>query len=397
MGLPLAISASKAGWHVIGIEKSIDKIRQIQNGNNPNREISREDLDYLLTCNLYELTEEYTKISQASIVIYCVPTPLTKIGTPDLALLESAIKNSSPYLKDGTLIINESTSYPGTLRNIIMPLVLSLKKKESINLFFAVAPERINPGDKVWNIANTPRVVSGMGTSDLHMALDFYSSFTKEVIPISIPEVAEASKLLENTFRLINISFINEFTKICDVYGLDIWEVIHAAKTKPYGFMDFFPSLGVGGHCIPVDSQYLQFWAKQLGEEFKSITQASALNLSMPGYIASKAKRIARDGNNTVLILGVAYKSGSADTRETPVKILREELEKLGYRTVWYDELVESWEQGKVSKITSDYCLAIITINQPNTEKILDYLMKNQIPILNCTNEYRSKSGIFSI
>jgi UDP-N-acetyl-D-glucosamine dehydrogenase len=395
VGLPLSIAATKAGWNVIGIDNSSAKVEQISNGISPVIDVSNADINWAIDKDLYQITSDFSEISKAKIVVYCVPTPLSTNNKPDLSFITAAIQSSAPFLSSNTLLINESTSFPGTLRNVIMPLVFSLTKSK--NFYFAVAPERINPGDTKWKIDNTPRVVSGISDEDSKIACEFYRSFSKSVIHVSQPEIAEASKLLENSFRMINISFINQLAQICSSYKIDINEVINAASTKPYGFMEFRPSLGVGGHCIPIDPQYLQYWAEEAGETLDLIADSFSINQLMPKYIASKARNIANHKSSKVLILGVAYKSGSSDTRETPVKSLRHELEEFGFDCFWYDELVEEWESGKVSTIDTDYSVAIVTISQPNLHTLVEHLVESNTPIIDCSNILNGIKGIVSI
>ena len=397
VGLPLSIAATKAGWNVIGIDNSLAKVEQISNGISPVIDVSNAEINLAINKNLYQITSDFSEISKAKIVVYCVPTPLSTNSKPDLSFITTAIRSSAAFLSNNTLLINESTSFPGTLRNVIMPLVLSLTESKNYNFYFAVAPERINPGDVKWKIDNTPRVVSGISDEGSKIAYEFYSSFSKSVIQVSQPEIAEASKLLENSFRLINISFINQLARICNSYQIDINEVINAASTKPYGFMEFRPSLGVGGHCIPIDPQYLQFWAEEAGETIDLIANSFSINQLMPKYIASKARNIANHKSTKVLILGVAYKSGSSDTRETPVKLLRQELEELGFDCYWYDELVAEWESGKVSTIDTDYSVAIVTISQPNLHTLVEHLVESNTPLIDCSNILNGIKGIVSI
>jgi len=397
VGLPLSIAATKAGWNVIGIDASLDKVMEISKGISPVKDVSNEEINMVFKNKLYKITNDFSEISNARIIVYCVPTPLEKTGQPDLSYIIAAVSASAPFLSNETLLINESTSFPGTLRNVIMPLVFSLTKSKKNIFHFAVAPERINPGDAKWKIENTPRVVSGITDEASKIASEFYRSFSKSVIQVSQPEIAEASKLLENSFRLINVSFINQLAIICNSHKIDINEVISAAATKPYGFMEFRPSLGVGGHCIPVDPQYLQFWAEAKGMTIELISNAFSINQLMPKYVASKAKNVANHKSNKALILGVAYKSGSSDTRETPVKLLRLELEALGFECFWHDELVDEWDSGKVSTLGEDYCVAIVTITQPGLKKSVQHLIERNIPIVDCSNTLSGIKGIYSL
>ena len=257
VGLPLAMAAVDAGWTVVGIDNAEEKVDLINSGRSPVEDISNSKLEAALTKGFYKATTDFSTVADASVVTICVPTPLDEKREPDLSLLRNATTAVAPYVSSETLIVSESTSYPGTLREIIIPIVDALKPKNSVNIYFASAPERVNPGDPIWNHKNTPRLVGAIDVKSQTRALLFYESICDVVVSVSTPEVAEAAKLLENTFRLVNIALINEFTQLCSTVGIDVNEVIDAASSKPYGYMPFRPGVGVGGHCIPVDPLYL--------------------------------------------------------------------------------------------------------------------------------------------
>jgi UDP-N-acetyl-D-glucosamine dehydrogenase len=308
--------------------------------------------------------------------------------------LESATQSISPYLKSGTLVISESTSYPGTLRNLIIPLVERLKNPETSELRFASAPERVNPGDKKWSMANTPRLVGGIDNFSTTEALDFYKTFCLEVVRVESPEIAEAAKLLENTFRLVNIALINEFTQICDAAGINVHEVVDAASTKPYGYMPFRPGVGVGGHCIPVDPLYLTWWSDQQGATANLVLASDKINSEMPEFVAKKALALISGKTETpkVLILGVAYKPGISDIRETPTNALRNSLIALGAHVGWIDPLVLEWDGEKPVDYGWDCDVAIVATNQPGLD--LKRLIEKNIKILDCTNSYGGEKGV---
>ena len=257
VGLPLAMAAVDAGWTVIGVDNFEAKVNQINGGTSPVEDVSGNQLQTAISNGLYRATTDFSEVTKASVVTICVPTPLNDKREPDLSLLKSAATGIGPYVSEKTLVVSESTSYPGTLRDIIIPIVNELKPVDTENVYFACAPERVNPGDAIWNQKNTPRLVGGIDQESQIRALAFYNSICDAVVTVSNPEVAEAAKLLENTFRLVNIALINEFTQICSASGINVHEVINAAASKPYGFMQFTPGVGVGGHCIPVDPLYL--------------------------------------------------------------------------------------------------------------------------------------------
>ena len=300
--------------------------------------------------------------------------------------MQSAAKAIAPFVSNETLVVSESTSYPGTLRDIIIPIVDSLKPIESVSVYFASAPERVNPGDPIWNQKNTPRLVGGINAASQEKALFFYESICDAVVEVSSPEVAEAAKLLENTFRLVNIALINEFTQLCASTGINVHEVIDAAASKPYGFMSFRPGVGVGGHCIPVDPLYLTWWARYNGNQAALVENADEINRQMPKYVAQRALELvsAKYRNPKVMILGVAYKPGIGDVRETPVAELREQLVLSGAEVIWHDPFVKEWQGSDSADISSDCDIAILATAQPGIRT--DLLLKRGIRILDCTN-----------
>jgi UDP-N-acetyl-D-glucosamine dehydrogenase len=274
----------------------------------------------------------------------------------------------------------ESTVEPGTTREFLLPI---LEKGSGLNnnqFLLAFSPERIDPLNEVWNLKNTPKVVAGLTEAAKLAAIDFYSKFISKLIPVDSLEVAETSKLLENTFRLVNISFINELSIFCNELGIDINEVIEAASTKPYGFMPFYPSIGVGGHCIPVDPIYLATKAKAIGSPTEFIDLASRVNHEMPEYFVGRAEEILGDLNDKrVLVVGVSYKPNVADVRETPVKDLIKRLVEKGAKVSWHDDLVKKWEGSESVPLSSDYDLAILATPHDG----VDLSVLGKTPILN--------------
>jgi UDP-N-acetyl-D-glucosamine dehydrogenase len=386
VGLPLAIAAVDAGWSVIGIDSLRSKVVQINSGSSPVEDVSNETLANALLEGRYRASTDFTEIQKASVVTICVPTPLDTQRNPDLTLLESATRSIAPHLSEGTLVVSESTSYPGTLRDLIIPLIHEHVANQKKKLFFASAPERVNPGDIKWNQKNTPRLLGAIDEESLAKATEFYNSICDEVVTVSKPEVAEAAKLLENTFRLVNIALINEFTQLCSNSDINVYEVIDAAETKPYGFMSFKPGVGVGGHCIPVDPLYLTWWAKKNGSNAAIVEKAYEINLGMPKYVATRALEIVGTLTKSprVLILGVAYKPGVADVRETPASELKKILAMMGAEVYWNDPLVTVWEETLSNPIDEDYDIAILVTAQPGIE--IAQLLENNVHILDCTN-----------
>jgi len=394
VGLPLAMAAVDAGWTVIGIEKSGSRVDQLNAGSSPVEDISDSRLAKAIAANKYVASNDPAKVVAASVVTICVPTPLNDSREPDLELLENATKDVAPFLADGTLLVSESTSYPGTLREIIIPIVNSLKLAGTKTLYFASAPERVNPGDPVWDQKNTPRLVGGIDSESQSRAFDFYNSICDSVVATSTPEIAEAAKILENTFRLVNIAMINEFTQLCSAQGINVHEVINAASTKPYGFMPFRPGVGIGGHCIPVDPLYLTWWARKGGQVASLVERSDEIANQMPIYVAERSLALvkASKGSPKVLIMGVAYKPGVGDVRETPASALRAALVGRGAEVAWVDPLVPLWEGTKPVSEVWDCDAAIVATNQPGLD--VKSLLARGIPVLDCTNNYGDLKGV---
>jgi UDP-N-acetyl-D-glucosamine dehydrogenase len=397
VGLPLAMAAVDAGWNVIGVDNFESKVAQINSGSSPVEDISDAQLQIAISKGAYRATTDFSTVSQASVITICVPTPLDDKREPDLTLLRSAATAIAPFVSNKTLIVSESTSYPGTLREIIIPIIESLKPNQSTTVYFASAPERVNPGDPIWNQKNTPRLVGAIDSESQVKALAFYESICDAAVSVSNPEVAEAAKLLENTFRLVNIALVNEFTQLCSAAGINVQEVIDAASSKPYGFMPFRPGVGVGGHCIPVDPLYLTWWARQNGGRAAFVETADSINHGMPKYVAQRALALVDSTvvHPRVLILGVAYKPGVADVRETPVSELRIHLVAQGAEVAWYDPLVSTWEGSKSVDLDWKCDIAILATKQPGLD--IGKLTSRGMRILDCTNSNKNLTGVISL
>jgi UDP-N-acetyl-D-glucosamine dehydrogenase len=391
------MAAVDAGWTVIGIDNFEPRVIQINEGTSPVEDISDEQLKAAISKGAYKATSDFSAVAQASVITICVPTPLNEKREPDLTFLSSAATDIARHISNETLVVNESTSYPGTLRDVIIPIISSFKSSKSLVLYFASAPERVNPGDPVWNQKNTPRLIGAIDDESLTKALAFYESICDAAVSVSTPEVAEAAKLLENTFRLVNIALINEFTQLCATSGINVNEVINAASSKPYGFMSFRPGVGVGGHCIPVDPLYLTWWARQNGSKATFVEIADSINHEMPKYVAERALSLVHPSikNPRVLILGVAYKSGVGDVRETPVSELRDYLKNQGASVEWHDPLVSTWEGSNQVDLNWECDVAILATNQRGMD--LEHLLARDIKVLDCTNSITHKSGVTSL
>ncbi len=391
------MAAVDAGWAVIGIDNFAAKVAQINEGSSPVEDISDKQLQTAISSGAYKATTDFSEVAQASVITICVPTPLDSKREPDLTLLRSAATGIAPYVSNETLVVSESTSYPGTLRDIIIPTINQLKREDARIVYFASAPERVNPGDLVWNQKNTPRLVGGIDEQSQDVALKFYNSICEAVVSVATPEIAEAAKLLENTFRLVNIALVNEFTQLCSESGINVHEVIDAASSKPYGFMPFRPGVGVGGHCIPVDPLYLTWWARQRGLKAEVVEVADSINHEMPKYVAQRALSLVKPQviRPKVLILGVAYKPGVGDVRETPVSELRSYLIREGAEVAWYDPLVTSWDNSSPVDLSWNCDIAILATNQQGID--FQALVARGVQILDCTNSLRGVSKVSSL
>ena len=343
VGLTVAKFAA-AKYTVIGFDSNEKLVDQLNAGKSHIEGISDEDISSLRGTGAYTATANAADLADCKIVVIAVPTPLKKDRTPDLRHIESACKTIAQFATGPLLIINESTSYPGTVRNLIKPTIDSLSSKPFEHLY-AISPERVDPGRTDWDQSNTPRLYSGLTKEAADKTREFYSTFCNSLVEVSSPEVAEAAKLFENSFRQVNIALVNELAQISHALGISVRETLDAADTKPYGFMKFSPSAGVGGHCIPVDPSYLAHVAKGLGVPATFIERANLVNLEMPNYIIA---RVVKDNGGSlkgkkVQVIGVSYKSNIADTRETPAEIMIESLKAAGAIVSWHDPLVKTW------------------------------------------------------
>jgi UDP-N-acetyl-D-glucosamine dehydrogenase len=380
VGLPLAIAAVNAGYTVYGLDNNEDKINSLNNGMSIIEDLTDDVIKESIDSKCYLPTSNEGVIADSEIILICVPTPLSPDHKPDLAALTSAITTVGKNLKAGTLVIVESTIEPGTCRNILLPILIKESGLKASDFELAYSPERIDPTNKTWSINNTPKLVAGLTDSAANKAEVFYGKFISTITKCSSLEIAETAKLLENSFRLVNISFINELAIFCQKIGVDIIEVISAAATKPYGFMPFYPSVGVGGHCIPVDPIYLAHASKKVGATSRFIELADQINQEMPGYFVGRAEeKLGGLKNKSVLVVGVSYKPNVADVRETPVEALIVGLKQKGAQVAWHDDLVEEWNGEKSAALSDKYNLAILA----TPHDYLDLTKLGDVPILN--------------
>jgi UDP-N-acetyl-D-glucosamine dehydrogenase len=342
VGLPLAVTFAKKGFRVTGIDIDKDRIERLKKGELYILDVPPPDFRKAREDGLLSVTTDFSVIRKFDAVIICVPTPLNKTKEPDVSYILSAVESIKQYMKRGQIIVLESTTYPGTTEEIMLPMLESTGLKEGKDFYLAFSPERVDPGNAIYKTENTPKIIGGMSKDSTHIAKLLYEQVIETVIPVSSSKVAEMVKLLENTFRIVNIALVNEILIMCDRLGIDVWEVIEAARTKPYGFMPFYPGPGVGGHCIPVDPIYLSWKARGHGFEARFIDLASHVNSQMPHYVVEKI----RDGLNErkksikgsrVLMIGVAYKKDVKDLRESPALEIISILQKKGAHVSYYD------------------------------------------------------------
>jgi len=355
VGLTIAVGAAGAGHSVFGFDVNTALVDQLNAGKSHIEGITDKDLGSFISSGSYAASADASVLDGSDVIVIAVPTPLDAQRNPDLSFVHAAAELIQINVKSPALIVNESTSYPGTLRNEIAARITG------VDHLYASSPERVDPGNNQWGTKNTPRLIGGLTTAAVAKAREFYGSFCDSIIEVSSPEVAEAAKIFENTFRQVNIALVNEFAQISDALGISSREVIEAAATKPYGFMAFNPGPGVGGHCIPVDPSYLAHVANQVGVPATFIKRANEVNLAMPAYVVKRV--IAGNGGSIkgkkVVVIGVSYKSNVADTRETPAAAVIDLLREQGATVTWHDDLVAKW-RGETSSPIAGAAIALV-------------------------------------
>lgn len=349
VGLPLAVLLAEKGYNVIGVEVSPDRANALNSGQSYVEDVPSERLAQVVDADRFEATTSYGELAAADAVSICVPTPLRKTGDPDLTFIISAVQELAPHLHAQQVVVLESTTYPGTTREMVQPEIESGGLHVGQDIFLAFSPERVDPGRSDWTTENTPKVIGGITPACTEVAAVYYGRAMQSVIKVSSAEVAEMTKLLENTFRAVNIGMANEMALMCDRLGIDVWEVIDAAATKPFGFMKFTPGPGLGGHCIPVDPLYLSWKLKSVKYNARFIELASEINTNMPRYVVSRLQDALNDHEraikgSTLLILGVAYKPNVSDTRESPALDVIGLLRDKGADVRYYDPFVPQLE-----------------------------------------------------
>ena len=363
VGLTISVFAGKH-FNVVGFDNNQKIVAQLNTGKSHIEGVESRDLKSLVKSGRYLATNSGRDLSDVDIIIIAVPTPLTSDRKPDLTYIEAACKTIGENITKPVLVINESTSFPGTLRNYIKPAIEKYAKIQFQHLF-AISPERVDPGRGNFNQKNTPRLYSGLTPEASKMTRDFYSKFCDELVEVSSPEVAEAAKLFENTFRQVNIALVNEFAQIAHSLGISVYETLDAANTKPYGFMKFTPSAGVGGHCIPVDPTYLAAVAEEHGAPATFIRRANDVNLEMSKYVVDRVQ--ADNGGilhgKSVLVVGVAYKPNVADVRETAAELVIEHLRSRGAVVSWHDDVVGTWKGESSAPLLGADIAVVVTMH----------------------------------
>lgn len=373
VGLPIALEFVKKGFFVYGLDNNKERVDNLLKGNSYITDISSESIKIATRTKRFLPITEESVLKESDVIIICVPTPLRKRKIPNISYIIKASRTVARYLRPFQLIILESTTYPGTTRDVVLPILEKRGLKEGRDFFLTFSPERIDPGNKKYTFAKIPKIVGGISKEAAELTKRFYSEVIDKVIPVSSPEAAEVVKLLENTFRIVNIGLINEFAMLCSKLNIDVWEVVEAAKTKPFGFMPFYPGPGSGGHCIPQDPLYLSWKARKVGFKTKMIDLAAKTNLFMPHYVVQRAAVLLNERGKDIskakiLILGVTYKRDVKDLRESPALDIIELLQKKGTTVSYFDPYIPY--------------LKINDIHLKNTKLTQSNIRKNDLLIL---------------
>jgi len=387
VGLPLAVVLAEAGYSVVGIDYDSEKLDLIRNGKSYIEDVSSDQIAKLVDEDRISVCRDYSVLKDVDGVSICVPTPLRKTGDPDLSFIISSVQSILPALHRGMVVILESTTYPGTTREMLMPEFEDAGYTVGEDIFLAFSPERVDPGREDWTTVNTPKVIGGITPACTEVAASMYEQAIQTVVRVASSEVAEMTKLLENTFRAVNIAMVNEMALMCNRLGIDVWEVIDAAATKPFGFMKFTPGPGLGGHCIPIDPLYLSWKLKSVKYTARIIDLASEINTNMPRYVVQRVQDALNEHSKAIkgsqiLILGIAYKPNISDTRESPALDVIGLMKEKGAEVKYFDPYVpfiqhEGWgmksEADLINAVRQADCVVIITdhasINYYQVEK----------------------------
>ncbi len=391
VGLTIAAFASEF-FEIVGFDSNEKVVEKLNQGVSHIEGIDSGLLSSRIKLGMYRATARGEDLRQSDVIVIAVPTPLTKDRQPDLSFIDSACKTIGHNIFKPVLVVNESTSFPGTLRNFIKPTIEKYSSSK-IEHLYAISPERVDPGRTDFDQKNTPRLYSGLTSEASAKTREFYSKFCDRLVEVSSPEVAEAAKLFENTFRQVNIALVNEFAQISHALGISVYETLDAANTKPYGFMKFTPSAGVGGHCIPVDPTYLAAVAEEHGAPATFIRRANEVNLDMSKYIVN---RIASDNGGSlrgknVLVVGVAYKPNVADVRETAAELVIEHLRSQGAAVSWHDDVVGNWKGESSAPLQgADIAVVVTKHDSVDERKILD----SALYVFDTTGKVKGAKGL---
>lgn len=404
VGLPLAVEKAKAGYKTIGFDIQKSKVDMVNAGHNYIGDVVQEDLAQLVADGILEASTDYSRISECDFIAICVPTPLDEHQEPDTSFMETSAKEIAPYIKKGAMVVLESTTYPGTTEDLIKPILeegsgLTCSK----DFYLGFSPERVDPGNLIYKTKNTPKVVGAIGEEALEKIAAVYESILDGgVTRVSSPAVAEMEKILENTYRNINIGLVNEMSMLCDRMGINIWEVIEAAKTKPYGFTAFYPGPGLGGHCIPLDPYYLTWKAREYGFHTSMIEASMTVNDGMPEWVVSRAARILNQyqkamNGSKVLVLGVAYKQDIDDYRESPALRVIERIKARGANVEYYDPWVSEYTyKGEtatsIPELTAEAIASadIILVTCAHTNIDYDFVQQHAKAVLDTKNAMKN-------
>lgn len=381
VGLPFTVEKAKVGYSVVGIDRSAQRVDMVNQGQNYIADIKDEELSRLVQEGLIRAVTDFSVVPELDVIVIAVPTPLTKNLTPDLQYIESVTREVARYLRPGQLVSLESTTYPGTTEEIMLPILETSGLKLNQDFFLAHSPERVDPGNARYTTKNTNKVVGGVGKESSEVAVAFYSQTIDHVVPVSSAKAAELVKVFENTFRAVNIALVNEIMLLCDRMNLNVWEVLDAAFTKPFGIMPFYPGPGVGGHCIPLDPHYLEWKAREYNFQTHFIALAGEINRKMPEFVVEKAQRILGQQKKALrgaklLLLGMAYKANLDDYRESPAievfKLLQKQGADVAFHDTWTPEVDEHGVKARSVELTDDRLrdsdLVIITTNHKNVD-----------------------------
>jgi len=358
VGLPIAIEFVKKGFRVNGFDLAEARVKKLNKGISYINDISSEEIGKIKKSGRFHVTKDEKVLSVSDVIIVCVPTPLRKVKEPDISFVLAASKTLKRFLRRGQIIILESTTYPGTTRDVILPALEESGLKPDEDFYLAFSPERIDPGNPKYDFTNIPKVIGAFTKRGTELGKLVYSNVVKKVVGVENPEAAEVTKLLENTFRIVNIGLINEFATLCHKLNIDVWEVIEAAKTKPFGFMPFYPGPGIGGHCIPADPMYLSWKARKVGFQTKMIDLAAKVNREVPAHIVERVKEILSARGKKlkgakIFILGVTYKKDVNDLRESPALEIIEMLRKRKVALKYYDPYIPYIDIGGIKEKAS--------------------------------------------